>query len=197
MPCLPRPCQPWQNLCLELPDSALNVFMEPDLEVAAPFSALTRARLKMHYCTVVPSDTSALTGLRNLQLRSVDGVGVMDGILQHLQQLTLLRCEESFSAGLPPALGQLPSLQRCLYWGVHPEGQQAGQLPQGPWISGLCYLGAPWAALVNSVPVLAAAEQLQHLGIMGIPDAERRMGRLLGVGRQPPDPALPLLPAPG
>ena len=78
------------------------------------------------------------------------------------------------TAGTPqlPALTGLSRLQRACFTGsrccqpdeIQPE---AASLPHGAWAASLRQLGAPYGVLLRSGQLLAAAGQLERLGVLG------------------------------
>lgn len=80
----------------------------------------------------------------------------------------------------PPSLASLSRRQRfCITDAEWPpswyedEYPPAAALPAGPWAASLRKLGAPYRALWHSGPLLAAAGQLEQLGVLegGFSDA--------------------------
>lgn len=73
----------------------------------------------------------------------------------------------------PPCIADLPSLQRACFLDFLGDDGYAddalplahGALPDGPWSASLRQLGASYSTLLLSGPLLAAAGQLEQLGV--------------------------------
>lgn len=84
----------------------------------------------------------------------------------------------------PPSVYSLPRLEHCCLGTAYQVYERVGmQTPQwdaaelqlGPWARRLRSLGANFATLLSSVPLLAAADQLEHICILGPPTLPPRL----------------------
>lgn len=120
-----------------------------------------------------PASMSALTAQRHLRLHPQGGLPLdTPALLQPLSQLTALLLFDVRSDLLPACLNSLPQLQRCMVRAPSPPGLGPHPLLPGPWQNSLRWLSANWSALGSSAAVLAAASQLEFVGILSCPDHE-------------------------
>ena len=146
---------------------------------AAADAALTAlsslTRLHLQSMRRLPNCLSNLTGLRELKLQGVggpfngDAAAALDAALRRLTRLTSLFVHSLLPVGgVPLTIARLAQLRRCTL-----EGFVIGaRLPAGPWLGGLCELGADYACLWRSVQALAAAPALQRLAVSALPTAD-------------------------
>ena len=151
-------------------------YSETSLGGLSQLSSLTS--LDMPRCQHPPANLAAFTALRQLIL-DVAGMGegerfqALSDALPALQQLTCLELDGRYTR-LPATLSstnlRMFYLQSEAEWEVLvDEAQEQIQLPPGPWLQSLTWLAVPWAVLANSPAALAAARQLEHVCITGVP----------------------------
>ena len=162
-------------------------YSETSLGGLSQLSSLTG--LDMTQCRHPPASLGAFPALWRLGL-GVAGLGegerfqALSDALPALQQLTCLELDGRYTR-LPATLSstnlRMFYLQSEAEWEVLvDEAQEQIQLPPGPWLQSLTWLAVPWAVLANSPAALAAARQLEHVCITGVPrfgstpDAKRR-----------------------
>ncbi|KAL4448515.1 hypothetical protein ABPG75_005734 [Micractinium tetrahymenae] len=128
---------------------------------------------------VLPTCLSSLTRLDAL---SAGPLGQESGalLLRALPRLAGLTClalaNPSWST-VPPAIAQLPRLQRLwLSVGAPPAGAPA--MPQGPWLSSIRWLGLPWRHLEGGPEVLARAPRLEYLVSLDVPGCREERAAL-------------------
>jgi hypothetical protein len=135
--------------------------------------------LEMLRCQHPPAKLAAFTALRDLVLASMARMGgaessqQLDNAIPALQQLTCLRLEGDHIR-LPATLSSTKLRMFYLHsrteWEfAADEAEDQTQLPTGPWLQSLLWLAVPWAGLANSPDALAAAGQLEHVCITGVP----------------------------
>lgn len=151
----------------------------------AQLTGLTSLSLNVQ---ALPCVLSTLTQLRALQLTARSPSAAtpqqLDAALRPLRGLTRLVLRgHSMLEELPPALAGMPRLRHCMLGRPpHPaspeEAAQPAQLdkvrrrlPAGTWLAGLQSLCAPYDVLTNSLELLAAAAQLQHVSLEAPPSA--------------------------
>lgn len=129
----------------------------------------------------VPSCLDRLTLLRSLHLTRTRGgehfsdaeALVLNGALPALQHLTHLGLDLVLPS--PPAsLASLRQLRSFCFLSYEEDSTDPGQLPAGPWLAGLGRLAGTCRLLLASLPDLAAATQLQELGMLLVVDAEQQ-----------------------
>jgi hypothetical protein len=153
--------------------------------------------LTMNQGRHLPSGLAAMTWLKRLQLGSWGSPlppAELATSLRQLRQMTCLLLHGDGISQLPTAaLAGLSRLQLCMIKAPlvvdehaaalqqvrHGQQEQAPprplqQLPAGPWLSSLCHLCTHWELLAQGTAVLAQAQQLEHLAIVGIPSSSHR-----------------------
>ena len=144
------------------------------------YAPLTRLqglrRLQLSWALLLPDCLPQLTQLTALEIRYDPGdhaVGsesdVVEATLQQLSQLQHLALGPNIPGvdSPPAALAHLPAL-RSLYWrqgSTQLDFPVLPALPGGTWLASLRCLVAPAHILACSLPALAAAQQLEILGV--------------------------------
>jgi hypothetical protein len=132
-------------------------------------------QLKLHRPLALPACLAELAQLETLEvemgmLSNPEEVSVLEGALPHLQRLTCLVLIPEGLRRYPPAVAQLGRLQRCLV--CINDGLNGGPAPDhclppgGAWLGSLRWLGLSWAAALQSVAALAAAQRLEYLCVL-------------------------------
>jgi len=133
----------------------------------APLTALTSLRrLRLLSANGMLPCLPALTWLEQLEVETSPEQlsGQVDAALPSLQHLTCLAVDCDDYQRIPPALAELPLLQRLCFTGI-PAGGADLSLPQGPWLASIRWLGLPWQVLESAVSVLSNAPRLEYLCI--------------------------------
>ena len=147
--------------------------------------------------TRAPRCLGRLTQLRSLHVSRPAGgdlfssaeAQLLHAALPALQQLTHMGLELVLPS--PPAslscLCQLRSFGFLSYEEGNDPAGAPGQLPAGPWLAGLRRLAGTCSLLAASLPALAAASQLQELGLLQVvgPEQQAAVSILQWAGGRP------------
>jgi len=131
----------------------------------APLAALTSLRvLWLEHINHLPACLSALAWLEQLDVGMAEepSEGGINAALPSLHSLTCLSLFRFDNQRMPPALAQLPRLQRLSFDGW-PDFDVDLSLPQGPWLASIRWLGLPWEVLEPALSALASAPHLEYL----------------------------------
>jgi len=119
----------------------------------------------------LPACLSTLTWLEQLEVLHLRPVNpALEVALPLLVNLTCLSLCCNDYRRIPPALAQLPRLQR-LCFDAKPAAAAAEDfsLPQPAWLASIRWLGLPWVTLRQAVGWLPGAVQLEYLCSLGLP----------------------------
>ena len=144
--------------------------------VAPKLSSVTRLRLSG---ALPPAAAPALTGLLHLHVQRWEPALAADHLqrmLQPLRQLTALVLDGGAFLHALPALAGLERLQRCYFRVGGQEELPDLELPEGPYLASLRWLGTGFRVLLNSMDTLASAPRLECLSIIEPLEEEPDLG---------------------
>ena len=192
-PC-PSPCSVWLGLPLPWPHftwpqiTALRNLEALELGSTcdpASLQALTSLsglrRLSLEGLVWMPGCLAHMPQLQQLELHCIadvedDELQVLHLGLHALQQLTSLALDFRYCTRVPAAVAGLQRPQRCTLY-MNPRAEDALPAPErrlagGPWLGSLRWLGLCWAAALENIDVLAAAQRLEYLCLLDALDAK-------------------------
>jgi len=134
----------------------------------AALTAITSLRcLQLRSTERLPACLSALTRLEQLGVHSeLEPLGEeLCDALPRLQNLTCLSLDSMGYLRIPPALAELPRLQRLCADVFSFPGDAS--LPRGAWLASIRWLGLPWGVWQAATGVLTHAPRLEYLCAIG------------------------------